>query len=425
VVTWAVLVAFLAQSPAQRASALVDAGVELSNRGRFNEAGDKFVQALAVDPNFAEAHYLLGLVRQQDGRLDAALLSFRAALKINPRYKEAQARVCELDTAAARTKDTGYEGALASCHRAVQLTPGDPEPHFHIGWNLAQLGDQAGAIREYQAALQLDPKFPQVRYELARIYADTNDTASAIPLLKEVAAAEPNNRNARFLLGAALAKQGDCEAALPWLQTGTENAQKYYLMSACFRKMNRMEESASALMKVKEFRQGADARMQAKYLAALAHQKAQAGELDEAITAYRAALDLVSDATIRIDLAVALLKKGEPQEVLRLLDGETGPLARYQVALALAKLGRMAEACATLELVLRDTPRFVEAWYHLGIASIALGRNGDAERALRTAVQLRPDEAAMRLAWAEALEKLGKLEEAARQRQIGARLPTK
>ena len=48
--------AALAQSPAQQASKLVDIGVELSNRGRFHEAADKFVQALALDPDLAEAH---------------------------------------------------------------------------------------------------------------------------------------------------------------------------------------------------------------------------------------------------------------------------------------------------------------------------------------------------------------------------------
>ena len=58
------LAAALLQSPAQQASALVDAGVQLANLGRFNEAADKFVQALALDSSLSEAHYLLGLCRQ-------------------------------------------------------------------------------------------------------------------------------------------------------------------------------------------------------------------------------------------------------------------------------------------------------------------------------------------------------------------------
>ena len=48
----------------------------------------------------------------------------------------------------------------------------------------------------------------------------------------------------------------------------------------------------------------------------MAHQKAAAGEMEEAISGYRAALDLVGDPTIAIDLAVALLKNGQPEEVV-------------------------------------------------------------------------------------------------------------
>lgn len=55
------------RATAQRARALVEGGIELSHRGQFNQAAEKFVEALALDPKFAEAHYLLGLVRQQDG----------------------------------------------------------------------------------------------------------------------------------------------------------------------------------------------------------------------------------------------------------------------------------------------------------------------------------------------------------------------
>ena len=417
------MAAALLQSPGQRAAALVDAGIELSHGGRFNEAADKFVQALALDPNLAEAHYLLGLVRQQDGRTDTALQSFRAALKINPRFGSAQARVCELDTVFARARETGYDKALISCRRAVQLDGGDPEPHFHIGWIQTKLANHAAAIQEYTAVLRLDPKFSGARFELAMAYIDSKDADRAIPLLKEVVFGEPGNTNARFQLGAALAKKGDCDAALPWLETASESAQKHYLLAGCFKKMKREVEAASEFAKVKELREGAEARMQAKYLAALAHQKAAAGELDNAIAGYRAALALVKDPTLTIDLAVALLKKGEAQEVVRMLGDEPDPLARYQVALAYSKLGRPDEARSALELAVRDKPGFVEAWYQLGVNSLALAKHEEAERALSTAVRLRPDEPAIRLAWAEALQKVGKAQEAREQRQLAAKLP--
>jgi tetratricopeptide (TPR) repeat protein len=351
------------------------------------------------------------LVRQQEGRPDAALRSFRAALKINPRFAPAQARVCELETA--------YDAKLAACRRAIQLDAKDPEPHFHAGWTQAKLGNHAAAIQEYKSVLSLDPKFPGVNYELAVAYLDSQDIDHAIPLLKQ----EQANPNARFQLGSALVKKGDCAAAVPVLETATEIAQKHYLLAGCYKKMGREAESAAEFAKVKQLREGAGARMQAKYRAAVAHQKAEAGKLDEAIAEYRAALELASDPTIAIDLAVALLKKGQPEQVVHLLAKETDPLARYQVALAYTKLGRQEEARAALEQAVRDKPAFVEAWYQLGVTLLALRKPGQAEPALQTAVRLRPDEAPLRLAWAEALDAIGQSQEARAQRQLAARLP--
>jgi len=192
---------------------------------------DKFVQALALDPRLAEAHYLLGLVRQQDRRTDAALQAFRSTLKIDPRFAPAQARVCELDTVFARARETNYVRALSFCRRAIDLDPGDPESHFHSGWIQSKLGNLAAAIQEYTTVLRLDPKSPRVRFELAMAYIASKDLDRSIPLLKDVVAAEPGNTNARSQLGAALSKKGDCAAAVPWLETAGESSQKHYLLA--------------------------------------------------------------------------------------------------------------------------------------------------------------------------------------------------
>ncbi|MFN7925833.1 MAG: tetratricopeptide repeat protein [Bryobacteraceae bacterium] len=397
--------------------------MELSHRGRFPEASAKFVEALALDPSLAEAHYLLGLVRQQEGRGAAAIQSFQAALRINPRYAEAHARVCELETANARSRESGYDKALDACRRAIALDANDPEPHFHSGWLQSKLGAFPAAIREFQTVLRIDPKFRNARFELAMAFADSQDFAHALPLLKDVVAAEPSNGNAQFQLGSVLAKQGDCTSAVPYLEAATEAAQKYYLLATCYKKLEREADSAAAFAKVKQLRDGADARMQAKYRAAVAHQKAEAGKLDEAIAEYRAALQLSPDPSVAVDLAVALLRKGDAAAVVKLLEGREDPLALYQVALAQAKLGTPEASRSALERALAARPSFAEARYQLGVTLLAMGRAAEAERELAAVVSTRPDEPAFRSAWADALDKLGRAAEARAQRQFAARLP--
>lgn len=399
----AVLLVLLLQSPAQRASQLVDAGVEFSHRGQFSEAAARFVEALSIDPSNAEAHYLLGLIRQQDGRAPAAMESFRAALKFNPRFAPAQARICELQTTAARARESGYDAALAACRRAALLDAADAEPHFHTGWLLGKQGNHAGAVAAFRTALRLNPKLPGAKTELAMAHVDARNFTQAISLLREVVAAEPGNAKAKFQLGSALAKQEDCEAGVPYLEAAPESAQKFYLLATCYKKLGREAESAAEFAKVKAAREGAEASMQARYRAAVAHQKAESGHLDEAIAEYRAALALApADATLRIDLAVSLLRKGDAAAVLELLASDTSPLATYQTALALSRLNRHGEARQMLERALAANPRFVEAHYQLGVTLAVLGEGAAAEAALSRAVALRPDDPALRQALAAA-----------------------
>lgn len=413
------LIAFLLfQGPAQRASELVDAGVDLSNRGRFAEAAEKFTQALALDPSLAEAHYLMGLIRQQGGRQQQALQSFRAALKIHPGYGQAQARVCEIEAGRALSLETGYEGALAACRRATQLEPQDAEPHFHMGSLESKQRLHAAAARSFASVLRLDPKYPNAKYELAVSSIEAGNTVRGVSLLRELVAAEPGDGNARFQLGAALVKAGDCTGAIPHLEAAAEVPQKYYLLSGCYKKLSRPGDAAAAMARVKELREGVDAKMQGKFRAAVARQNAEAGKLDDAIANYRAAYELTKDPSIAIDLAVVLLRKGDAGEVLRLLQGATDPLARYQVALAHGMEGRQAEAKTILEDVVKVQPRFAEAWYQLGVSALALGDAQRADGALRQAVELRPDDPAVRLAWAEALARNGHEQEARAQKSL-------
>lgn len=401
---WAILAVALFQSPAQRASGLVDAGIELSHAGKFNEAGARFSEAIRIDPANAEAHYLLGLVRQQDGRPAPALESFRAAVRLQPSFAPAHARVCELEAKFALGKEAGFAPVLANCQRALQTNPKDAECHFYTGRLQAKLGNQAAAVQSFQTTLKLDPKYRGAKFELAMALADSQRISEALPLLKEVVAAEPGNGNAKFQLGSALAKSGDCDAAVPLLESATDAARTQYLLAACYKKAGRAEDAAKAMAKVREKSAGADSRMQAKFLAAAAQQKMDAGQFDSAIADYRAALALTPDPSLEIELAVALLRKGDASAVPPLLAKRSDPLARYQVALANTKLGKLAEARAGLEAAVKQQPRFAEAWYQLGAVHMMANAPKLAEPAFAEALRLRPDETVFQAALSAARE---------------------
>ena len=71
------------------ADSLYSAGVGLWNANKFPEAGATFEAAVKTDPNHAEAHFMLGKVNLNLGKLKEAALEFETYLKLQPSGKNA------------------------------------------------------------------------------------------------------------------------------------------------------------------------------------------------------------------------------------------------------------------------------------------------------------------------------------------------
>ena len=64
-------------------------GNTLREMGKLEEAIDSYNQAIALKPNFAEAHYNLGDTLKALGRLNEALASYLRAIAFKPDFGEA------------------------------------------------------------------------------------------------------------------------------------------------------------------------------------------------------------------------------------------------------------------------------------------------------------------------------------------------
>src|SRR5437764_15315067 len=58
-------------------------------RGDLNAAGEGFSASTKASPAFAEAHFNLGLVREEQGRFEEAIVSLQKALSLKPRLRGA------------------------------------------------------------------------------------------------------------------------------------------------------------------------------------------------------------------------------------------------------------------------------------------------------------------------------------------------
>jgi tetratricopeptide (TPR) repeat protein len=134
-------------------------GNELENRG--DEAIQCLHEALALDPNYEEAHYNLGHDLRRNGDLEGAIERFRKALAIDPVYTNAHA---ELGMALVRLSETGrgdadslFDEALSHLERAVALEANEPKWRLYLAVTLWQADRLRQARVHYEVAVQLDP----------------------------------------------------------------------------------------------------------------------------------------------------------------------------------------------------------------------------------------------------------------------------
>ncbi|MGB9431303.1 MAG: tetratricopeptide repeat protein, partial [Candidatus Acidiferrum sp.] len=109
-----------------------------SDQNDFPSAERELDRAVALKPS-AEMHFELGQVEGQLGKLDAAAVQFRAALRLDPKLPHAYVM---LGITLRRQGD--HKGALANFRKAVELDPTDPNAQYDLGMELNAGGDISG-----------------------------------------------------------------------------------------------------------------------------------------------------------------------------------------------------------------------------------------------------------------------------------------
>ena len=236
-------------------------------KGKLDEAEAGFAEVVKRQPGFAEAHFNLGLVREEQGNHDDAIRSLQKALALKPHLHGAslflgisEFRLNHLDSAHnALAKEAGSypkdpsawmwlgvvclaqnrpEDAAEALDKAAKLKPDDQDILYHRGrahllvsknsyaemfkldpnsWLVHRVMAQASseaerhtdAIAEYEAAIKLAPKQPGLHEELGSEYRAVNKIAEAEAAFREELEIDPHNVLAIYKLGAIEVEKGD------------------------------------------------------------------------------------------------------------------------------------------------------------------------------------------------------------------------
>jgi len=246
-------------------------------RGDLNGAGEGFEAATKASPSFAEAHFNLGLVREEQGRFEDAVASLQKALSLKPRLHGANLflgivyyRMNRFQPAlAAVSKETvaypkdasawmwqgvielamdSPEEAASALDKAAALAPNDVDVLYHRGqahllvsknsyakmfkvdprsWRVHQVLAQANseadrpldAIVEYKEAIKLAPTQPGLHEELGSEYRGAGKPLEAEAEFQRELEINPHNALARYKLGVLAIDRGDGARAIDLIET--------------------------------------------------------------------------------------------------------------------------------------------------------------------------------------------------------------
>jgi len=172
-------------------------GLVLAQNHRMAEAKSEFEAALAIDPDFAQAHVDLGNVLAQEGQVEKEIEEYRTALKIVSRFSDAHYNLGEALLEEGNTEEAMKEfraaldvdphhfeafDSLANCllkrgeldeairqyENSLQINPDNAKAHNNMGIALAMKGRFDQAVAQFQESLRLDPEYPGAKENLAR-----------------------------------------------------------------------------------------------------------------------------------------------------------------------------------------------------------------------------------------------------------------
>ena len=312
-------------------------------KDRTRRAVEVLSELVAIVPDDADAHYYLGVALAKEHQKSEAITAFKHALEKSLAFAEVYWALALLYN----ERGDGYEKALSTVEKGLQLAGQSGYGHFVLGFVLCSRGDNENAKTALLKAIELDPSLAHAHYYLALVYLRLQDDPQAMAAMERTIAADPGYTSAYYSLGTLYARTGRV----------TEGARMIELF----------QQLSSATMDEDHYR-----RLLYRQAVPLATDKQAATHFNLGLVYLR-----------RKELAAAL----EQFEAALALDS-TYAEASHNIGVIYSLQEQHAVARPFLLRAVRHKPDYALAFENIGNNSLALGEYAEAVAAFRRALSL-------------------------------------
>jgi serine/threonine protein kinase/Tfp pilus assembly protein PilF len=191
---------------------MTQAGIEFGYDWDFARAEADFKQAIALDPNYAEAHHQYMYYLALTGRPMEGLAEIRIAQQLDPVN-----RSIVVDSTLPYFLARQYDQSIAEVRKAVEMFPNFFLPHMALGGALVEKGDYSAAIEELEKAKTME-RTPLVIGGLGYAYAKSGRKEEARKLLAELKEQSKGRYVASYWIAMIYVGLDEKDEAFAWLE---------------------------------------------------------------------------------------------------------------------------------------------------------------------------------------------------------------
>lgn len=400
---------------------LMLAGLYLTTR-ETGRALSEYDQILKLNPKHEEAAVYRAQALAEDGRVPDAAKSLQKFVKGNPESVLAWFYLARMEHQQNHTKE-----AVRGYQKALELKPGFTQAALALGYLYEEKGQNAQAIATYRAIYE-ENQDASAANRLATIYLKQEKYTAAIPYLEAIAAADPEEMNARVKLGLVYMELKKFDQSVQIfqkiLEKNPDSDRVHYYLGSIFEETKKPELAIKELVQIKpDSKLFGDAMLHSAYLikqnktlgdplvfiqSAIAQSPRFAGffifqaSLEEEAKNYDQAVKTLQIAAERFP---------EDEKV------------HYFLGTLYDRQGKPEKGIEQMEAILKVNPQNVDALNYIGYTWTQKGiRLNDAEKLLRRALTLKPDNGYIQDSWGWYLFVRGRVNEAVVELEKAAKL---